>query len=310
MLERTGKERSLREQTTMLFHQSEVLTADPEKGPDAGACFVVIRGPQQGRQFFVTMDEMFIGRDIAADMSIPEQSMSRRHARVVAEGGAVRIVDNHSSNGTFVNGTRLPPGEAVTLMREDQITLGGVILKFLPAGAIEIRTFTEMERAANTDPLTHAFNKRYLLEALEAHVGRAKAQSLPCAIVFLDLDLFKHVNDAYGHLAGDDVLREFSRVIAGRFLRGSDVFARFGGEEFVVLLPSTTGADALKVAERIRAAVESHTFTCGSASLRLTTSAGVAALTDEMHSGTDLLDAADKALYASKQGGRNRVSTN
>jgi len=304
-----GSEGRSSERTTVIGgDQHEALRRDVERARELGACLIVIRGAQQGQRFLINREELFIGRDPGADIRIQETSISRRHARIMFRDGLVRILDNDSSNGTFVNGTMLAPGEAVTLVKDDQIELGNSIVKFLPPGDLEILTFDRIDRAANTDALTQIFNKRYLLEVLDREVDRMRALGSPYAVVFCDLDHFKRVNDTYGHDAGDHVLEEFARLVKTKFVRGSDVFARYGGEEFVVLLPSTTAEDALKVAERIRTAVASHVFTYGAHTLTVTASIGVAELTDDVESGIDLLKRADKAMYASKDGGRDRVS--
>jgi diguanylate cyclase (GGDEF)-like protein len=268
---------------------------------------VVIHGAQQGQRFFINKPEMYIGRDATVEIRIQEACISRRHAALACRDGAVTLADNDSSNGTFVNGARLTPGVAVTLAKEDRIQLGNAIVKFLPAGDLEILTFGQMDEAANTDALTGIFNKRYLLEALDGHVARARTLASPYAVVFCDLDHFKAVNDTHGHDAGDAVLQEFSRLIKTRFVRHSDVFARFGGEEFVVLLPGTDGEGAARVAERIRGAVASHLFTYGPRALAVTVSIGVAEWRGDTDAG-DLLRRADKAMYASKDRGRNRVT--
>jgi two-component system cell cycle response regulator len=167
--------------------------------------------------------------------------------------------------------------------------------------------------SALTDALTGLYNRRYLLRRLGEEIKRAAryAQSISC--LFVDADYFKRINDQYGHQVGDLVLRELGERIRGQ-MRASDVATRYGGEEFAVLLPQTTGADAATLAERIRLAVAEHpVVTDTGGAVPVTVSIGVAYLlpTPDLRSTVRvqqaLLASADEALYRAKEGGRNRV---
>jgi diguanylate cyclase (GGDEF)-like protein len=170
------------------------------------------------------------------------------------------------------------------------------------------------EDAANqlavTDPLTGVFNRRTFLELAEKELARSRRADTPLALVMLDLDHFKSINDRHGHLAGDFVLKRFVEVT--RFcLRQEDLFVRYGGEEFCVLLPNTTADEALALAERIRRAVESAAFIYRAGkderAIPVTVSAGVAELDRaRLEEIGGLVSRADEALYAAKRGGRNR----
>lgn len=163
-----------------------------------------------------------------------------------------------------------------------------------------------------TDQVTGCPNRHYLDRRLTEAVALAQRYGQPLACLFLDLDHFKSVNDRHGHPAGDQVLREVAGRIAAQ-LRASDVLARYGGEEFAVLLPQTTGAEALILAERVRAAVAAEPIAFDSGKqVGVTVSIGVSEITgaaspndNELEQG--LLAAADAALYRAKQAGRNRV---
>jgi GGDEF domain-containing protein len=152
----------------------------------------------------------------------------------------VLLTDLGSANGTFVNDRRVVEPET-PLAKEDMLRVGNSILKFLPAGEIEIVFYGNLGAAANTDPLTRIYNKGYLLEALGAEWKRAKALHTDFSLIFLDLDHFKNINDTCGHDAGDEVLKEVARLIRNDFVRPRDIFARYGGEEFALLLPNTSG---------------------------------------------------------------------
>jgi diguanylate cyclase (GGDEF)-like protein len=165
----------------------------------------------------------------------------------------------------------------------------------------------EIERLAMTDALTGAYNRRTLFDLGEREAKRAEREGRTLALVLLDLDHFKRINDTHGHPTGDAVLRQFAEI-ARAYLRKSDLLVRFGGEEFCVLLPGEDEAGALVVADRIRAAVESASIPVGDQAIRVTSSAGVAAIRPDAERGLPwLIRAADDALYRAKNAGRNRV---
>ncbi len=166
-----------------------------------------------------------------------------------------------------------------------------------------------LEQLAQTDPLTQLLNRRALTERITAEMERALRYDSTMALLMIDLDHFKRVNDTYGHLVGDDVLRDVGQLLNDT-IRTSDIVARYGGEEFLVLLPETDDAGAESFAERIRDAVEQHQFASDSLAepLRLTASVGVAVYpAARIESVEDLFARADAALYRAKADGRNRV---
>jgi two-component system cell cycle response regulator len=166
-----------------------------------------------------------------------------------------------------------------------------------------------LERLAQTDPLTQLLNRRALTERLQQEMERALRYDASLALLLVDLDHFKAVNDTHGHLVGDDALRDLARLLLDT-VRTTDVVARYGGEEFLVLLPETDDTGAEGFAERIRQAVEAHRFEAAGAALRLTASLGVAVFpAPRVHTAEDLFVRADAALYRAKADGRNRVCT-
>lgn len=168
----------------------------------------------------------------------------------------------------------------------------------------------ELERLSITDELTGLANRRRLDTELEQEVQRHERHKRTCAVLMLDVDRFKSLNDTRGHPAGDAVLRQLARILQENTRKG-DIVARFGGEEFVVILPESTLAGAVEKAERIRAATEEHRFVIedGGAEARVTVSIGVALFPQHGRTPDTLIVAADGALYRSKQAGRNRVTT-
>jgi diguanylate cyclase (GGDEF)-like protein len=163
----------------------------------------------------------------------------------------------------------------------------------------------KMSLLAATDALTGLANHRGFNSAMERALAGSQRYGRPLAVLFIDVDYFKQLNDASGHTAGDAALIEFAEVVQ-RCLRESDVLARWGGEEFVALLSETSAAGALETAERICDAVAKHPFDSGG-SRRLTCSIGIAANPGDGNDGPSLLDAADRAMYIAKRLGRNRV---
>ena len=260
-----------------------------------------------GHRFFLSRDEMIVGRDPAADIYLADDGISRRHAKITRRDGTVLLTDLGSANGTYLNDQRVA-SNGMPLAKEDMLRIGTSILKFLPAGELEIIFYGNLGAAAHTDPLTRIYNKGYLLEALGAEWKRARALHAELSLVFFDLDHFKKINDTFGHEAGDYVLQEMTRFIRGELLAPRDIFARYGGKEFAILLANTGGSRALELAERIRAAVEAHAFFYEGNRLPVTCSMGVATLQLGIDSAAALLKAADMAGYASKRTGRNRVT--
>lgn len=167
-----------------------------------------------------------------------------------------------------------------------------------------------LKNLADMDGLTGIYNNRYFHDALDKELSRTVRKGYQLALVLVDIDKFKSFNDDYGHLVGDFVLTEFSKVL-GDNLREYDTLARYGGEEFVVILPETSEEDAAVVAEKLRAAVEAQPFRDEQREYRITASFGVATLqgtSEHVPTKTELIKMADEALYDAKGRGRNRVA--
>jgi diguanylate cyclase (GGDEF)-like protein len=182
------------------------------------------------------------------------------------------------------------------------------LLARLKNGSRIVKLQREAYRNSITDALLGVFNRRYLIHQLRCEVWRAHRYQRPLTLLMVDLDHFKQINDRFGHSAGDQVLVGFARKTR-TLIRASDWFARFGGEEFVIVLPETPLAVAEQVAEKVRRELESAPFLLASGEHRVTASFGVAALTLGSDENSDVvLGRADKALYRSKQQGRNRIT--
>jgi two-component system cell cycle response regulator len=163
-----------------------------------------------------------------------------------------------------------------------------------------------------TDALTTTYNRRYLMERLPQELERARRYGRPLSVVLCDADHFKNVNDAHGHLAGDEVLRGFAKLLMGSTRADIDWVARYGGEEFLVVLPETSVANAISFAEKMRLSIEAHRFAISGGTLRVSSSFGVAGYdsfqAQDGASADSLIASADGCLYRSKELGRNRVT--
>lgn len=170
---------------------------------------------------------------------------------------------------------------------------------------LELKRVYVLEQETITDPLLGIFNRRCLDSRLLEEVLRAHRHRLDLALLMVDIDKFKQVNDTWGHQVGDLVLQHLSQLLVDA-LRQTDILARYGGEEFVILLPHTSEQEATKLSERLRVAVE-QTPLHRIPELRVTVSIGVACLLPDDDDAYSLLERADKAMYRAKRGGRNRV---
>ncbi len=173
------------------------------------------------------------------------------------------------------------------------------------------RANERMARLIKYDEKTQLFNYRHFTERLAEEFKRARRYGNHLTLLMLDIDHFKSVNDRHGHLAGDQVLKEFGQIMI-RSARETDLIARYGGEEFGVLLPQTTAVQGQRLGDRVRRATEAHRFNVadrGQEGVRITVSAGVATfpINDRIQASEDLVKAADEALYRAKESGRNRT---
>lgn len=284
---------------------TEAMTARVPAGERRRPCVVVVAGHGVG-QVFGLEEALTVGRGDDSDVRVQDAGISRRHARFVIDAGHVVVEDLGSTNGTFVNGSRVA-GRRV-LADGDKLQFGtSTILRFEYQDEMDEAFQRQMFESASRDVLTGAINKRYFLERLEAEVAHARRHGAPLSLMLIDIDHFKRVNDTYGHPAGDRILRGVSSV-ASPALRREDVFARFGGEEFAVLVRAADLPTAVDLAERLRRTIEESMFESDGTPIRVTISAGVASLQSlSQKTSAVLIAEADAALYRAKHGGRNRV---
>ncbi|MDY0004660.1 MAG: GGDEF domain-containing protein, partial [Polyangia bacterium] len=269
------------------------------------AYLIAIAGTHLGEMHKVegTLD---IGRDKSAGIRLVDDGISRRHCQVrQLPMGKLLVKDLGSTNGTFANGKRI---DSEVLSDGDKIQIGSnTILKFAFNDGLDEDFQRQMYESALRDGLTKAYNKRYFTERVEAEFTQALRARTRLALIMMDIDHFKKLNDSFGHPAGDFALQALVKTI-NPLVGEDDIFCRYGGEEFVVITKRDE-AGALALAEAIRRSVEEHEFLWEGTRLAVTLSLGMASIPGAPFKSTaELLGAADAALYRSKQGGRNRVT--
>ncbi len=267
------------------------------------ACLVIIYGEDLGRRVPLGEEPCVIGRSSKCDVQVDQESVSRNHARISRLGDGYSIRDLGSTNGTYVNDELV---DDVMLRDGDQVKIGRTIFKFIVGGNMEAQYHEEIYRLMTVDGLTELHNKRYFTESLEKEISRAKRYERPFSLVLFDIDHFKKINDTYGHLAGDAVLRQLGALIRGR-VRRDDTPARTGGEEFAVILPEVACDGAVLLADKLRRAVEEATFRFEGTIIPVTVSLGVAEWNPAEDDPAELVKRSDEKLYEAKRSGRNRV---
>ncbi len=273
----------------------------PNLGP-AEACVVQIYGGELGRRYTLT-HELTVGRDQANSIVLDMDNVSRRHARFFLVDETCYVEDLGSTNGTFINDADI--SGKTQLKNGDLVKVGGGIFKFISGGNVEGLYHEEIYRMTIIDGLTQIHNKRYFMDFLEREIARCSRYQRDLSLAMFDIDHFKALNDTFGHLAGDHVLRKMAQVISQR-VRREELFARYGGEEFALVLPETGVERARVVGEEIRKLVEDQTFVFDEEEIRATLSMGIASIRGDIEP-LEFIKRADEALYRAKHAGRNRV---
>lgn len=280
-----------------------------EQLPKTHASLVVLQGVEIGRDFRLRRGSMLLGRGVEADIRVPDDLASREHARIEfsydsrSEEICFNLVDLQSTNHTFVNWRQI---ERTALKDGDKIQIGDTVLKFVLLDDIEMKFHAEVRNRISFDQLTGLLTRESLSLALDMELNRCTLYNLPLAVLMLDLDRFKKINDVHGHPIGSQVLSEVGAIIRDT-IRGADVAARYGGEEFLAYLPENGRSGAHQAAERIRTAIKDHIFAADGPRIQMTVSIGIALFPEHGRDLESLVSHADKALYQAKQSGRDRV---
>ncbi|MBL8151429.1 MAG: GGDEF domain-containing protein [Blastocatellia bacterium] len=270
----------------------------------------VIEGSDFGAVFHIDRAEMILGRSDEVDFRINDSRASRRHLMFTflpVEGGekvSVMAIDLDSKNGTYVNNEKI---EDLELKNGDKLKVGDTILKFEVKDTLDISYHEKLYNQATRDPLTGLWNRNYVQAEFDKIISLSSRYNRPFSLLLFDIDFFKSVNDTYGHHVGDLVLKKTAQLIMSQ-LRAHDVAGRYGGEEFISLMPDTSIEGALVAAERLRQEIELFDFSLFGCLRRVTISIGIAQFPICGRTSEELIKQADAALYTAKQTGRNRVS--
>jgi diguanylate cyclase (GGDEF)-like protein len=306
-----GRENGVTEapaRTTMSAHRDSLHgEPSPDSEDTDRVLLIVMAGHDLGQIHFLDRQpgSVVLGREEGVEIQVLDAEASRRHAAIRYDEGRDKffIRDLGSRNGTSVNSKLIEGEHALTV--GDKIRLGASVLRLTLAAEPEAQYARKMYQVALRDGLTGAYNRRYLDERLNSEIAFARRHNTPLSLLLLDIDHFKNINDAYGHQAGDAVLRRFYELVAAE-VRVEDVVGRYGGEEFAVLCRETPEKSAAILAERLRSSVATATFEHDGSYIDVTVSIGVAGTRENGLDQKDtLLRAADHALYRAKNAGRN-----
>jgi two-component system cell cycle response regulator len=289
-------------------YETPVDFAEPLPTGSARATLAVASGLDAGRIVAIEGESLVIGRGAEVGLHIEDAAVSRVHARIVRSprGDSFYIEDLGSTNGTFVNSRRIT---VAPLAAGDHLQLGpAILLRFALTDPADEQLQTKLYESAVRDPLTQAFNRRYLLSRLTVEVAHARRHGTSLAALMFDIDHFKQFNDRYGHFVGDRILC-FVTARTMRLLRASDLLARFGGDEFIVLSRDTDTAQAATLGGRLRNATGEMNLSAAGGHVSLAVSIGVGSLAelDARELPEALVELVDRRLCAAKREGRNRV---
>ncbi len=303
MSQMTIKTQTTTSQDRTVAAPAQQSAAAVEPSLDASGCLIVIYGEDLGRRIPITTDPIIIGRSAKCEIQVDQESVSRNHCRIRYDGQSFIVRDLGSTNGTYVNDELI---DEVTLGDGDQLKVGRTILKFILGDNVEAEYHEEIYRLMTTDGLTQVANKRLFDEMFEQEVARAKRYQRTFSLLMIDIDHFKKINDTFGHLAGDAVLRQLGAVIGGRSRR-NDVVARVGGDEFALIIPEIGLQSAMELGRKVNRLVSETRFEFEGNDIKVSLSIGVAEWEQAYEDGQDLLKATDEKLYEAKRLGRNRV---
>ena len=284
------------------------LEPTPEGNPRPS--LVELSGANFGRQILLEKDVTIIGRGEEAEVRLTDARSSRKHTAIElvppedSTDTGYRIRDLDSRNGTFLNGQRV---SSAPLHEGDKIQIGHTIFKFALKDTVELDFENKIYKLATTDPLTNLHTRDFFFKEFDRLARHCARYERPMSVMMVDLDDFKAINDTHGHIAGDRVLEAVAKLFA-ETLRNEDILGRYGGEEFIALLPETEVTAARFPGERFRTLLERRIICIPDGpDLTVTASIGLAALPTNGTNPEALVAAADKALYEAKNMGKNCI---
>ncbi len=269
-------------------------------------CLTQLSGLGNGQVFNLRNKTLTIGRDPSCSIWIEDPHISRVHATITDKDGCTTLSDEGSTNGVFINGKKI---EKQALNTGDRLLIGTrLYFKFSNEFADYQKVQNQKYQEANYDSLTQLYNKRFFIDILSREFSYSRRNKNPLSLLMIDIDYFKKINDAHGHLVGDHVLANVGELLK-KGLRHENIACRYGGEEFAIILRNTSSKAAENVAERIRSSIENLEFNYLSHHLKITVSIGIATYEhNNFETYEELIKCADEFLYESKLTGRNRIT--
>ena len=278
---------------------------------DAGEvpCLLLVGGDPVGKVYPLEEGPISLGREPGNGILLDDPSVSRRHARIDRPPGeeTMLVTDLGSTNGTLLNGRKITEHP---LRQGDLLQIGVYTFKVTRCDPLQLRYLQKIEEQIQYDELTGLFTVKTVLGYTEKEILRSKRYGRDFSLLIFDIDHFKRVNDTYGHVAGSALLKELGGLVARSVRQGIDRPGRYGGDEFLLLLPETAKRNGFLAAERLREKIAAHTFLCDGHAIEITVSLGLASFGEDHESGGNalsLLKKADHALYRAKEEGRNRT---
>ena len=264
---------------------------------------VVMTGNEIGKRVVVDRS-LLIGRAPEAELTLNDQMISWHHARIEDRGDGWALFDLGSTNGTTVNGE----SQAEWLLKPgDRIVFGATAVSFEREDALKVDFNETVERLLNIDDLSGLFVRRKFDAEFTALFDAARVAKCPLALLVMDMDGIKKINDTHGHLFGAHVIGQAGHIIGG-IIRDRGIGCRFGGDEYLAALPELDCDAAMEVADQILRAINTVPFVKDGITLKPGISIGVAAYPADAEDTASLFQRSDEALYRAKQGGRNRIS--
>jgi len=286
------------------------MQTQPElaSAPRDRCTLTMLSGPSPGSVHHLGRGELILGRDDDLPYRIDDIAVSGRHARLFCKAGEFFLEDLGSTNGTFVEGSRIRGTHR--LNDGDRVQLGvNTLFRVALQDATEQEAARRLYDAAVRDPLTGVYNRGHFETLIVSEFAFAARHKTPLSVLFIDFDHFSEVNNTHGHQAGDEVLRTETRVIS-EAIRTEDLLARYGGEEFVLVARGIALEHALILGERVRSTVARCIVPWEDVAIGVTVSIGVASYHHQRSpyaSPEQLVAAADRAVYRAKNAGRDRV---
>lgn len=263
---------------------------------------VVLNGADMGKRV-VLERSVLVGRDPSCDLPLTDTMISWHHARIEDRGDSWTLFDLESTNGTTVNGERAAEFE---LKPNDRILFANTAVSFELQDALKEAYNENVERLLNIDDLSGLLVRRKFDSELRIAVEQARLEGTPLALLVMDMDGIKRINDTHGHLFGAYVIGEAGHRI-GAIIKNRGIGCRFGGDEYLAALPGLDTAGGLAIAEEILRDINEHEFVREGVELRPGISIGVAGFPEDASDAVSLFQRADEALYRAKQAGKNRV---